>query len=62
MGNDFWTLDHREGLKCEFYGLSSDVDKLPKDPEFIGSGSIAYCIDTGELYMFHQPSLTWHLQ
>lgn len=61
LGNEFWTIDTVENLKCRFYGLSSNIDKLPKN-KAIGTGSTAYCIDTSEVYMFFQLNLTWYKQ
>ena len=50
-----------------YTGLSTDVDKLPtkeKYPEYkdLGSGSTAYCVDTGDLYMYEQSSDKWYQQ
>jgi len=61
MGNEYWALDSRDGLKCTFYGLSTDIASLPTDAE-IGTGSVAYCVDTGDVYMFYQPTTSWHEQ
>ena len=46
--------------RAEFYGLSSDVDKLPATG--INSGSTAYCADTGDVYMFIKSTGQWYKQ
>lgn len=45
----------------ELKGLSKDVSKLPK-VNAIGTGSTAYCIDDGILYMYEKTSKTWYEQ
>lgn len=40
-----------------YKGLSTDLDKLPK---YVGSGSLATCIDTGEEYEFEETTKTWY--
>lgn len=47
--------------KYTFMGLSSDVAKLPKG-ETIATGSVAYCLDSGEVYIFHRLSNEWKPQ
>lgn len=42
----------------EYYGLSTDIDKLPKG-EYMATGSTAYCVDNGSLYMYNAVSKTW---
>lgn len=44
-----------------FMGLSSDVDKLSKIKN-IATGSVAYCLDDGSVFIFHKPTLEWKLQ
>ena len=46
--------------RAEFYGLSADVGKLPATG--INSGSIAYCADTGDVYMFIKSTGQWYKQ
>lgn len=43
----------------QLYGLSKDVDKLPTT---LAMGSSAYCVDTGDLYMFDSENSQWILQ
>lgn len=45
----------------EYFGLSTDVAKLPKYDD-LATGSSAYCVDNGALYMFNANSKTWVLQ
>ena len=42
----------------EYFGLSSDVSKLPVY-EDLATGSNAYCIDSGELYIYNAVGKTW---
>lgn len=42
-----------------WYGLSRDLDKLPHTG---GTGSTAYCIDTGAFYMYERTTDTWYPQ
>jgi len=47
--------------------MSADVSKLPKRaiyPKYkdLTTGSTAYCVDTGELYMYEFTSDNWYLQ
>ena len=44
-----------------YQGLSADVAKLPKYDD-LATGSSAYCVDNGALYMFNANSKTWVLQ
>ncbi len=41
----------------EYIGFSDDVLKLP---HYVAHGSSALCLDTGELYRFHQQTDTWY--
>lgn len=43
-----------------FVGLSTDIDKLPADDSSIGSGSTAFCADTGAALMYEKSSGTWY--
>lgn len=43
----------------QLYGLSKDVSKLPTT---LAMGSSAYCVDTGDLYMFDSENKQWTLQ
>lgn len=40
-----------------WYGLSADLDMLPKTG---CTGSTAYCVDTGDRYMFEETTDTWY--
>ena len=45
----------------EYYGLSADVAKLPTYDD-LGTGSSAYCVDNGALYMYKATTKDWVLQ
>ena len=42
-----------------YIGFSSEVDKLPTQD--IATGTVAFCVDTGDAYMFHEADEQWHL-
>ena len=42
----------------EYYGLSSDVSKLPVYDDLC-TGSSAYCVDNGDLYLFNATAHSW---
>ena len=44
-----------------YTGLSTDISKLPTY-EGLGAGSSAYCVDSGELYMYDKSTKTWKAQ
>ena len=44
-----------------FMGLSSDVHLLPKDMENTITGSMAFCVDTSDLYVYEDTSKNWYL-
>lgn len=46
--------------RADFYGLEADVGLLPT--EGINSGSSAYCVDTGNVYIYLSSTQTWYLQ
>lgn len=48
----------------EYWGLSTDIAKLPrgKNNSELSTGSTAYCIDNGELYIYESTTGEWHLQ
>lgn len=50
-----------EGGKRNYYGLSEDVEKLPKYSD-LATGSFALCLDTGDSYFYHAPSQRWYKQ
>lgn len=42
-----------------YYGLSKDVSKLP---HYVLNGSSAFCVDTGDMYIYLEFDDTWHKQ
>ena len=45
----------------EYFGLSTDLAKLPTYDD-LATGSSAYCVDNGDLYMYNAVGKTWVLQ
>lgn len=45
------------GSQRHYEGLSKDVDKLP---HYVGTGSSALCLDTGDLYKYLKSTDTWY--
>ena len=47
-------------------GLSTDVDTLPKKSTLegfdLGTGSVAQCLDTGDIYIYYDVTDTWYKQ
>lgn len=63
-GEEIWDLGSFvatsvNGNIRDYDGLSSDASKLP---HYVGTGSSAYCIDTGEIYIYEKSSDKWYLQ
>ena len=57
-----WECVSREDVNQRNYqGFSADVDKLPKYDN-LEAGSTAYCLDTGDYYIYHAKTKTWVLQ
>lgn len=54
-----FVITEKAGDIYHFYGLSSDVAKLPK-VNAIGTGSTAFCIDTAVSLMYEKTSRTWY--
>lgn len=54
--NTYCTLQIRE-----YFGLSTDVAKLPTYDD-LATGSSAYCVDNGALYMYKASTKDWILQ
>lgn len=59
--------DTVENGKRKYYGLSSDVAKLPRRevyPQYtdLKTGSTAYCVDDGSLYMYEESTDIWYEQ
>lgn len=46
--------------RADFYGLEADIALLPT--EGINSGSTAYCVDTGNVYIYLDATKTWYKQ
>lgn len=48
-----------------FFGLSNYVNELPKAANnnlYLRNGSTAYCIDTGDIYMYATSTDQWYKQ
>ena len=43
-----------------FMGLSDDVSLLPNEMQNTITGSSAFCVDTGELYLYEESTKTWY--
>lgn len=43
-----------------FMGLSDDVSLLPNEVQNTITGSSAFCVDTGELYLYEESTKTWY--
>lgn len=59
--------DKMENGKRNYLGLAADVAKLPtraKYPQYVDlkTGSTAYCVDDGSLFMYEESSDNWHEQ
>lgn len=54
-----FTLAGNSGGIPTYMGLSIDVPNLPTD---FKTGATAYCIDTGEVYIFESSTQQWYLQ
>lgn len=46
----------------EYRLLSKDKSKLNSIVTYCGTGSTAYCVDTGEFLMFHTDTKQWYEQ
>lgn len=64
-----WTLvkrirtPFRESFLERWEGLSKDISLLSTEPFLNGStGSVAFCIDTGETYKFVEENRKWYKQ
>ena len=57
------TKDNTYGTKQirEYFGLSTDVAKLPTYDD-LATGSSAYCVDNGNIYMYNAESKLWVMQ
>ncbi len=43
-----------------FMGLSDDVSLLPNEMQNTITGSSAFCVDTGEVYLYEESTKTWY--
>lgn len=59
-----FVIAKRDGSRLEFWGLKSDLSKLPrgKNDAELATGSVAYCVDSRELYVYESTSGNWYLQ
>lgn len=62
-----WECVDSDGNKREYRGLSSEATKLPTEAQYpqykdLASDSIAYCVDTQEVYMYFKPDDRWYPQ
>lgn len=61
-GEEIWDLgsfacvDVRGNIRS-YEGLSSDISKLL---HYVGTGSSALCLDTGDYYKFHKETDQWY--
>lgn len=53
-----WVATEVLGSTRHYKGLSVDVQKLP---HYVGTGSTAECIDTGDMYKFEKTTDRWYL-
>lgn len=44
----------------EYRLLNTDLTKLQNNVKYCGTGSTAFVVDTGAVYMFHDADKTWH--
>lgn len=52
-----WVATSTDGnIRC-YEGLSSDVSKLP---HYVGTGSSALCVDTGDFYKYEKSTDKWY--
>ncbi len=49
------------GHKREYFCLSADVTDLPNDKEMF-TGCSAYCVDTGDVYLWDSENEQWRKQ
>lgn len=62
-GEKIWDLGSFECIKVignqrKYQGLSKDLDKLP---HYVGGGSRAICLDTGDIYFYSEKLDRWYL-
>lgn len=57
----FECIDGQDVNQRNYQGFSTDVNKLPKYDN-LEAGSTAYCLDTGDYYIYHAKTKTWVLQ
>lgn len=49
-----------KGNHKTFMGLSDDVSLLPNEMQNTITGSSAFCVDTGEVYLYEESTKTWY--
>lgn len=54
-----WECVEDNAGKRQYWGLSADVDKLPKYDNLM-TGSTALCLDNGSMYGYHSSTKTWY--
>lgn len=59
-----FVMTGHDGRRLDYQGLSKDVGKLPtqKNNSDLATGSTAYCIDSGELYIYESLTGQWYKQ
>ena len=63
-GDEIWDLGsfvavEARGMMRSYEGLSKDAPG--KLPHYVSSGSSAFCLDTGDMYKFHEQTDTWYI-
>lgn len=63
-GDEIWDLGSFvatsvNGKIRDYEGLSRDIDKLPRYDD-LGTGSSAFCLDTGQLFKYEKTTKTWY--
>lgn len=54
-----FVLTKKDSNMYEFQGLSKDISKLPT-VKAIGTGSVALCVDTGDVLMYEKTTRNWN--
>ena len=54
-----WECVQTDGGKRTYWGLSKDINKLPKYDD-LRTGSKAVCLDTGSCYAYHAHTKEWY--
>ena len=56
-----WECVEDDAGKRQYWGLSADVEKLPKYDNLL-TGSTALCLDNCSILGYHAPTKTWYPQ